>query len=153
MLERARLGMAMFLLNQAMLFLFLIIGFVYFQKPGGHVDVTLGAGGLYTVSLAASSITMWRATVSNARRWLAATIILGCAFLWGEYRSVVPVRDLVPPFFTLAGCHQLHVVVGILLVGIALWDERRSVIVRTVALYWYFVTAVWIAIVAVGFIV
>ena len=164
MLQRARLGMAMFLLNEAVFFLFLIIGFVYFSKSG--LDVTLGAGGLYTVCLAASSITMWRATMSACRDspiavrgWIAATILLGAAFLVGQDgRNHYPQlnRNWESAIFTLVGIHGLHVLVGVLLLGGLLLSragEVKSVAVQTIALYWYFVTAVWIAIVTVGFIV
>jgi len=160
MLRRARLGMAMFLLNEAVFFLFLIIGFVYFHKPETKMTgVSFEAVALYTACLLASSFMMWRAAVSAQQHsapavsfWLAGAILLGAAFLlgqWGEYRSAEPSRELASAFFILTGCHELHVAVGILLLGstfLVQAGEFRSVAVQTVALYWYFVTAVWIAI-------
>ncbi len=142
MLERARLGMAMFLLSQAVFFLFLLIGVVYFRESrAGSISL------LYTACLLASIFTMWRATADNPRQWLVATIFLGGAFLWGEYWSAMPTRSVATALFTLVGCHELYTAVGIVVLGLALW---RSAIVRTVALYWYFVVAVWFAIVAVA---
>jgi heme/copper-type cytochrome/quinol oxidase subunit 3 len=172
MLERARLGMAMFLLNEAVLFFFLITAFVYFRDSGVMItaqSLNFAAAALYTACLAASGFTMWRAAASagrdNARAvraWLGGTILLGAAFLGGQggeyarlfHQSITISRNLFgTTFFTLTGCHGLHVLIGILLLAIALylaspgeWNERRSVAVRTVALYWYFVAAVWIAI-------
>lgn len=162
MLKRARLGMAMFLLTQSVFFLFLLIGFVYFHKPETGIEgVSFGAVAGYTACLLASTFMMWRAAAKAQRHsatavsfWLAGAILLGAAFLWGqwgEYHSAEPTRELASAFFVLMGCHELHVAVGILLLGgVFLFQggEVRSVAVQTVALYWYFVTAVWIAIFA-----
>jgi len=144
--ERARLGMAMFLVSDAVLFLFLIIGVVYFKERAALAS----AGIACTILLAASSITMWRAASGAALRiWLTATILLAAGSLWAQGLGGFPAT---PALLTLLGCHHFHIALGVVLLGIALW-RGSSVIVKTIALYWYFVVAVWIAIVAIRFIV
>ena len=146
MLKRARLGMALFLLSEAVLFFFLITGVVYFKQWGAF----WGGGSLYTILFAVSGITMWRAASGAAARlWLVATILLGLASLSGLSGGLLRVfaeRNQESALFTLFGCHQLHVALGIVLLGIALWCGQ-SVVVKTIALYWYFVVAVWIVII------
>ncbi len=172
MRERARIGMAMFLINEAVLFFLLGAAFVYFRGTSlrvaaGSLDVRVTA--IYTVCLAASSFTMWRAVAAaryerkrDPRPWVAATLVLGSVFLLGqagEYARLGRLKITVSEnlfgttFFTLTGMHGLHVLAGIVLLGILLAiagpadaGERQSVAVETVALYWYFVDLVWIAI-------
>lgn len=159
MLRRARLGMAMFLLSEAVFFLFLIIAFVYFHTSESQIlGVGFQAAASYTGCLLASSFAMWRAA-SNAKRnriaavrwWVGAAILLGVVFLVGQWREFVfgdPGRHLASAFLALMGCHELHAAVGILLLGgIFLFQagEVRSVAVQTVALYWYFVAVVRLA--------
>jgi heme/copper-type cytochrome/quinol oxidase subunit 3 len=57
---------------------------------------------------------------------------------------------------TLTGLHALHVLVGIVMLAILLGlassrrsGDRHAVAVETVALYWYFVDIVWVAIFAI----
>lgn len=172
MLQRARLGMAMFLLNEAVFFFMLIAAFVYFRNASGPEaarNLSLGATAVYTACLAASSFTMWRASVSamsanpaGLRAWLGGTIALGCVFLAGQgfeytrlFQRNITVSQSVfgTTFFTLTGFHGLHVLAGILLLAILLFialtgaaEERQSLAVQTVAMFWHFVDLVWIAI-------
>lgn len=129
--QRARFGMALFLLNQAVLFFMLIAGFVYFRTPA-HLPVAV-----YTACLLASGFALWR-------NWRAATLALGVIFLYGEL-SILRAQ-FATTFFTLTAVHAAHVVVGLVLIGLRPAQAA-------VALYWYFVAAVWIAIVAAASIV
>jgi heme/copper-type cytochrome/quinol oxidase subunit 3 len=155
MLERAKLGMAMLLLSEAVFFLFLIIAFVYFHTSETELTgVNFSSAVLYTAFLAASSFTIWRAAASarGSGLWLSGTILLAAPFLWGQWseiRYAEPGRHLASAFFTLMGCHELHAAIGIVLLGgmfLFPSGERRSVAVKTLALYWYFVTAARVAI-------
>ncbi len=169
MRQRAKLGMAMFLLVEAVFFFMLILAFVYFRGESikaAAASLNLRATAIYTACLIASSFTMWRAKTSAAlarngvRLWLGLTIALGSLFLLGqgsEYlrllrQGVTMSQGLFgTTFFTLTGIHGLHVVAGILLLAIlfgvtAHRGERESVAVETIAMYWYFVDAAWIAI-------
>ncbi|HEV2915996.1 MAG TPA: cytochrome c oxidase subunit 3 [Pyrinomonadaceae bacterium] len=99
------------------------------------------------------------------RRWLMATVALGLAFLatqllaWRElvaqgiYLASNPHSSF---FYLLTGVHGLHLLGGILMLGLLLaraWgsrrrDERTSArqrdSVEAVALYWHFMDGLWI---------
>ena len=160
------MGMALFLLNEAVLFGMLIVAFVYFRAStptAASKNLALPAAGFLTACLIASSFTMWRAAATGARSWIAGTLALGAIFLYGqgvEYlrlfaRRITMSRDeFGTTFFTLTGVHALHVLVGILVLAIFLLLSARESGLRAgrrtaldaVALYWYFVDVVWIVI-------
>jgi cytochrome c oxidase subunit 3 len=165
-MQRARLGMALFLLNEAVLFFMLLVAFVYFRNSTlttASKSLNLFAAAASTACLIASSLTMRRAAVTGARSWIAGTLALGAIFLYGqgvEYlrlfaqRITISRNEFGTTFFTLTGVHALHVLVGILALAVflllnakesGLHAGRRSAL-DAVALYWYFVDAVWIAI-------
>ena len=164
MRQPAKLGMAMFLLNEAVFFFMLIAAFVYFRSagvPAAAANLNLPMSAIYTACLLASSFTMWRSVASGARAWLAGTLVLGAIFLFGqslEYahllrRHVTISQNIFgATFFTLTGIHGLHVLVGLLLLaglfalGGAAFRPAHRMAVETIALYWYFVDAVWLAI-------
>jgi len=155
MRQRARLGMAMFLLSEAVFFFMLIAAFVYFRDARtAAANLRLGATAVYTVCLAASSVTMWRAAESGVRSWLVGTIALGAIFLFGQGREYVRLFHqnvtisqglFGTTFFTLTGFHGLHVLIGIAVLGILLRVGAPAAM-EAAALYWYFVDAIWIAI-------
>lgn len=171
--DENRLAMILFVISEAVFFLFLIIAYVFFhgaEKTGPSAANSLNPWktGAFTVALLSSSFTMWRAEKSYTRgqfhafrNWLAATITLGAIFMFGQgreylglYRANVTVsRNLFgSSFFTLTGFHGLHVILGLiaLLVLFALAFTRserpRESAVRTIALYWHFVDWVWVMI-------
>lgn len=122
--------------------------------------------------LVLSSLTMHVAHLGlrrgNRRRylvWLGATQILGTLFLGGqllEYYEFVVEEGLTlssgfyfSAFYGLTGLHGLHVILGLVLIGIVLlrsvagqYSADRDVSVTTVAMYWHFVDAVWIFLVS-----
>jgi cytochrome c oxidase subunit 3 len=92
--------------------------------------------------------------------WLTMTLILGLAFLFGQwtawkqlaasgfYVSTSPSSSFV---YLLTGTHAVHLIGGVLvlcaagmasLVGISL--VRRSIVVDITAWYWHFMAGVWI---------
>ncbi len=158
MRERARLGMALLLLTDAIFFFFLVLAFVYFRHgslPAAAASLHPRVTGIYTVCLLLSSFCVWRASASTRPRlWLAVTIALGVAFLLGqgsEYlrvlRNTVAISQglFATTFFTIAAIHSLHVLIGILLLAILL-AVNESKATRVIAMYWHFVAAVWLAI-------
>jgi len=162
MRQQARLGMAMFLLSEAVFFFMLIAAFVYFRAASvaTAANLHLGVTAIYTACLLASSFTMWRAAATGLRSWLGLTIVLGGAFLYGqasEYLRLFHQKITISQglfgttFFTLTGMHGLHVVIGIVLLAALLGFERR-IEMDAVALYWYFVDVVWIAIFAIVYV-
>ena len=83
--------------------------------------------------------------------WLGITAALGLVFLAGQgseyvrlfHQGVTMSQGLFgTTFFTLTGVHGLHLIVGLLLLAVV--ADRQ-----VVALYWYFVGAVWLVIFAV----
>ncbi len=126
-----------------------------------------------TVALLVSSLTLHLGHVGLAdgdrRRFLAglaATTLLGATFLVGqalEYREFVVEAGFTlaggafaTAFYGLTGLHGLHVALGVVLLAITLgrasrgaFGPGRDTSVRTVSLYWHFVDAVWLLLVAV----
>lgn len=174
MMQRTKMGMAMFLLSEVPFFLSLILAYVYYagamrNGPNAATSLNLPVTALFTVALLSSSVTLWRAEHSlaqenqrGARVWLTLTIVLGAIFLAGqahEYAALFGKNITVASslfgttFFTLTGFHGLHVLAGLiaLLVLLSLaWGGRlgrkRMLALETVGMYWHFVDGVWIAI-------
>jgi heme/copper-type cytochrome/quinol oxidase subunit 3 len=159
MRQPARLGMALFLLNEAVFFFMLIAAFVYFRQaslPAAAASLKPGVTAIYTVCLLASSFTMWRATAIGSMMWTYATLILGGIFLLGQgneyfrlFRQNVTISQGLfgSTFFTLTGLHGFHVLIGLLLLGVMIAaGEGRSARAGAIALYWHFVDGVWVVI-------
>ena len=136
--RRAELGMAMFLIAEAVFFFLLILAFVYFGAIPRRIAPV---GWFFTSLLLASTLSMWRAASSatgGSRWWRCVTIALGVAFL--VYQTIL-VRNT---FFILAGIHGLHVLAGLIALAIG-----PASALRPIALYWYFFVLVWLVIVLV----
>ncbi len=146
--SRAILGMAMLLLSESVFFFMLILAFIYFRNESlttASTTLRLGTSSVYTLCLLASGFTMWR-------KWLVPTILLGAAFFIGqgsEYLRLVQSGVTIgnglfgTTFFTLTGIHGLHVLLGLLLLRAAFC---KKLALQSIAMFWYFVAAVWIAI-------
>jgi cytochrome c oxidase subunit III len=126
-----------------------------------------------TVILLTSSVTFHVAHRSLKRgrkrqfiALLGLTVLLGVIFLGGQlleyYEFVVAegftIGDGVfaSAFFGLTGLHGLHVTLGVVLLSIVFvrahqghYGPNRDTSVETVGLYWHFVDAVWLFLVAV----
>ena len=99
-------------------------------------------------------------------RRLGLTVLLGAGFLAGQayeyYEFVVAegyaldAGSFASAFYGLTGLHGLHVALGVLLLGIVLargwlldhYASDRTTSVDTVSMYWHFVDAVWLVLVA-----
>lgn len=176
--EPERFGMLLFVISEATFFAFLIIAYVYLHgsmvksRPNATTALDPLRTGLFTVALLGSSFTMARAEKHQAqgrpaqfRRWLAVTVVLGIIFLIGQateylhlYATNVTISRNVfgTAFFTLTGFHGLHVLMGLILLGVLFglalagsFDRPNSRAVRVIALYWHFVDWVWVVIFAV----
>ena len=95
--------------------------------------------------------------------WLWATILLGFAFLGGQYyawRQLRLTNDLSNNisggfFFMLTGVHAVHLMGGLLALlyaGMTVWlrrpPETRRIVVDVTAWYWHFMAVLWIYIFA-----
>jgi cytochrome o ubiquinol oxidase subunit 3 len=105
---------------------------------------------------------------TNSRRYLgtvlgaAATFLLGAAFLTlelREFHSMIAMgataqrSAFLSAFFTLVGCHGLHVTVGLIwlvlmMVQLAMWGFRPIVERRMLcfALFWHALDIIWVMI-------
>lgn len=150
MWTKEKLGMAMLIVAESVFFFMLILAFVYFRdvslKPAS-ASLNIGATSIYTVCLLLSSLALWRGRIAIA-------IAFGGIFLAGQGTEYVRMlrsgitmsHDLFgTTFFTLAGMHGLHVVIGLALL-VAL---RRSL---ASAMFWQFVVAAWVVIFAVVYV-
>ncbi|WP_246985743.1 cytochrome c oxidase subunit 3 [Halorientalis marina] len=123
--------------------------------------------------LVASSVTLHFAHTSleagKRRRFLGllgATLALGVTFVGGQlleyYEFVVEGGFTLTSgvfwsgFYGLTGLHGFHVLVGVVFIGVVFaralrgqYDAERDTSVATASLYWHFVDAVWLFLVAV----
>jgi hypothetical protein len=125
MTKRAELGMALFLIAQTVFFFLLILAAATFRA----IPLLIAPSGWFlTALLVASSISIWRG-------WRWATIGLGAAFLIGQAILFGIVSSM------LTAIHGLFILAG--LMALALVPVSA---LKVMALYWYFFTAVWLAI-------
>jgi cytochrome c oxidase subunit 3 len=171
--EKVRLATLLFIASEAIFFALLIAAYVFYT--GASPDGPNARGvldplktGFYTVCLLSSSVTVYfaeRVQRTNPKRtgiWLGATIVLGLVFLYGEmqeyrkllHENVTVSRNLFgSTYYTLTGFHALHVMVGLILLGIALTAAIRRkpgraqrVSLECISYYWHFVDCVWVAV-------
>jgi len=169
----ARLGMLVFLAFEAMFFAGLLGAYLVFRlgatawPPPGEPYLPIGVTWVNTGILLLSSYAMWRALRAIRRddrdglsRWLLVTALYGVTFLAVQgYEWVRLVRFGLTlssgiygsTFYTLIGCHGLHVLGAViwLLVVLGLsrgprFSARRHVGVQLSAMYWHFVVALWL---------
>jgi len=176
--DPSKLGVAVFLYSEVAFFLTLIIGYVFFhltrtEGPSAAQSLHPLTAGIYTACLLGSSGTfmigeraMRRGNYRGLSAWLAITVALGAIFVLGQGREYLGLyeqdvtlsRNLFgTTFFTLTGFHGLHVIMGVVALGILLAlsvrgeirDTRTAASVEAVGLYWHFVDLVWVVIFAI----
>jgi cytochrome c oxidase subunit 1/cytochrome c oxidase subunit I+III len=177
--ERNKVGVLMFIVSEAGFFGVLILAYLFFnaslQAGPSARDLDLFKTGIFSVCLFASSFTIWRSEVSQAKgnhramsAWLAVTILLGGIFIigqgleyWGLFKSGVTISSnlFATTFFTLTGFHGLHVCVGLIMLlivlGLALagdFKKGHSPALGAVGYYWHFVDVVWVFVLTVVYI-
>jgi heme/copper-type cytochrome/quinol oxidase subunit 3 len=132
-------------------------------------SLEVGRSAIFTLFLLASSVTLSRAEralrISQRRqflRWLCITLVLGFTFLANqafEYsqllRNGVTISSSLfgSTFFTLTGFHGLHVLGGLVVLGVMFvlgktdrLSARRSDAFTAIGYYWHFVDVVWIVV-------
>ncbi len=144
--------------------------------PSGRELFNLRNVGIETACLLLSSFTCGLASIGarmNRGSWfygaMAATCILGAAFLFIEVHEFVgmiaqgagPTRSaFLSAFFTLVGCHGLHVTVGLLwlltMMAQVFAKGYRADILRRVlcfGLFWHTLDIIWVAIFTVVYLI
>lgn len=147
MWQRAKFGMAMLLIAESVFFFMLITAFVVFRAESlqtAAATLNLRFTSIYTACLLISAVAVWRAQA-------VLGVLFGGIFLAGqgtEYARMLHAGITMSQglfgttFFTLAGMHGLHALIGLgLLLGL-----RRS---GAAAMFWQFVVASWLVIFAV----
>jgi len=181
-LDANRVAAWSFIASEAGFFLILIVAYVLFNffeqhgaGPSAASALDVKKTAMFTVCLVGSSFTLHlaerRLRAGDRRgtlRWIGVTIALGLVFIAGQgmeylglFREGVTVSTnlFATTFFTLTGFHGLHVLVGLVALGIVLaramagdFDEetepeaKRSSVLESVGLYWHFVDVVWLAV-------
>jgi heme/copper-type cytochrome/quinol oxidase subunit 3 len=170
-MNRAVLGMVLFIASESVFFLLLLLAYVNFHKTTGATASSLLnpiKTGLFSIALFSSSFTLWLAEMSRKTEsawvglWLFLTILLGATFLTGqglEYTGLLTHNVTISQglfgstFFTLTGFHGLHVLIGLvlllLLLGLVVLGRKTEptlVGIQSIAVYWHFVDAVWLVI-------
>ena len=170
-----KLGIWMFIVADAATFAAMLFAYGYMRVA--NPDWTrpfafwpsIANGIVMTVVLLTSSLTMIAAVLAaqagrktTALRWLGATMLLGTLFAalhlrewismlgegWRPFRNPLGGTPLVgATFFSVTGLHLLHVVAGVIVIGVIALGYRRGRFepghLETVGLYWHFVDLVW----------
>lgn len=168
-------GMVMFVLTEALLFANLIFAYLYVRArstsewpPDGVRPPELALPAVLTVVLVASSVPAQLAgREAHAGRWRRVPVLLlatgasGLVFLGLQAVEYARTSEHLTPRtnaygslqYTITGFHGAHVALG---VGLLLWAAARCwrrpprpAVVESVVLYWHFVDAVWLVILAV----
>ncbi len=171
----ARLGLIFFLVAEAVFFVGLIFvalsvrrGSLAWPPPGANAP-DVGALLINTGAILASGLTMLAGARSmrSGRKgamaaWTIVTGSLGVLFLrgqWVEFQAMGGWRTgdgLYNTLFNvLSGLHGLHVVIGLVLIGVVLFraalgkfSADKHDFVRGAAWFWYLVSTVWLALLA-----
>jgi cytochrome c oxidase subunit III len=167
----AALGAWVALAPIAMLFLAFVSAFIVRRGLGeGWAAVRLPAlVWVNTAVLLTSSFTLELARRASQRGakdagWMGRTVLLGAMFLAGQtvaWKMLLGAGvslGLTPYgsfFYLLTGCHAVHLTGGLLaLAAAALWPRdgarklSRHGAIRVSAIYWHFMTIVWVGILA-----
>lgn len=170
--SNARLGILMLIAAETMLFVGLIGSYLMFRIgsvawPSAHLYLPIGISWLNTAVLVTSGYTMHRA-VHAARAGnhslllprLRVTTLLGILFLSVQgYEWLQLIRDGLTistgiygaTFYTLIGCHALHVLAAVVWLGILLGRAKKHVFLVQIdicRIYWQYVCALWVVLFA-----
>ena len=166
--SNARLGMVMLIAAETMLFVGLIGSYLMFRIgsvawPSAHLYLPIGVTWFNTAVLLLSGYTMQRAVhaarIGNrslSRSRLGITTLLGIAFLSIQgYEWLQLIRDGLTistgiygaTFYTLIGCHALHVLAAVIWLSILLQQTKKQASLPRIEIchmYWHYVCALWV---------
>jgi heme/copper-type cytochrome/quinol oxidase subunit 1 len=173
-LEKNRVGMVALIMTESAFFLMLVLAYLFYNSrpmngPAPAAVLHPWTALFHTFCLMASSLTLWlaerklRASNGLAFRWLLTlTILLGAVFLFGQSREYLQIYNagimvnsnlFATTFFTLTGFHGLHVLAGVVALGILMalalagdFKQGRIEAAASIGLYWHFVDVVWLVV-------
>lgn len=160
-----RLGLWLFILSEAMIFVALLVTRFVLQGSSRPEELNQFVGLVATSILLVSSLTAYRAEGAIAHndrqgflRFTLATIGLGLLFLvgvgfeWSEaFKHFPPETGFGTVFFTMTGMHALHVLSGLVMLFLIYRRGRQGQYSaenhwgpEAVVKYWHFVDVVWV---------
>ena len=161
-----RLGLWLFFLSETFLFGALIATRYYLHSTDRPEDLNQILGLVITVVLLLSSFTAYRAETASEHGeyrsfilYMAATILLGLLFVvgvgieWYEaFLHFPPSTGFGTVFFATTGIHAAHVISGIIILALVLYQGRRAGNygpgnywgVEGSVKYWHFVDVAWV---------
>ena len=164
--DKATLATLIFLGTEIMFFAGLISSFLILRAgtsswpPPGQPRYPILITGFNTLFLLVSGATMFRAVKAaqghRRKRWLLATFGFGTLFLgiqgveWVklvEYGMTFTSSIYGGLFYTLIGCHALHLVIALVILIFVIFRSgfgtRNQPLLSLCSLYWYFVVGIW----------
>jgi cytochrome c oxidase subunit III len=177
---RGVVAMSCLITAESSIFTIFVVAYLYYlgrdvQGPTPKDVLTVPI--FYTVCLLSSSFFIWlaehaieHARMAAFRLWWAVTILLGMIFLYGTatewYKLIVHDHLTISTnlfgstYYSLVGLHATHVVVGLIMMLFVLAFSLAGAVrpehayrVKTLALYWHFVDAVWVVVFTVVYVV
>lgn len=171
-INKALLGLLMFLGTEVMFFAGLISAFIILRAgsvtwpPPDQPRIPIEVTGINTLFLIFSGYTMYRAVKAirqgNSQtliKWLSSTAVLGAIFLtiqgseWirlVNYGLTFASSIYGGTFYTLIGCHGLHVLMAMIFLLFVLkkavssyYSLHEHTGVVLCGMYWYFVVGIW----------
>lgn len=171
-INKALLGLLMFIGSEIMFFGGLISSFLILRAgtvswpPVDQPRLPIQVTGLNTLFLLFSGYTMYRAVKAIRRgnlsvlvKWLSATAVLGAIFLTVQgyewirlvsYGLTFTSSVYGGTFYTLIGCHALHVLGAMIFLLLVLrkavsreYSSHEHISVALSGVYWYFVVGIW----------
>jgi heme/copper-type cytochrome/quinol oxidase subunit 3 len=180
-LDTRKLAFWTFLGSECLLFGTLIATYLVYEgrsvsgpTPAEILDIPLTSISTFDLLMSSLAMVLALAAVARgdkvwARVWLATTAILGLVFLgFQAYEFTTFVHEGLTittnlfgsTFFTLTGCHGLHVLVGVIWLSTLLilsfrnkLGPEKAMNVEIAGLYWHFVDVVWIVIFTVVYLI
>ena len=160
-----RLGMWWFLASEAAIFAGMLVVYLVNHRPDWAAEShalqrDLGAVGMAVLlascgTMAQAAAAARRGARRTVRNWLAATFVLGVAYLactGMEYARALAeghglgTHRFWAHWFLMTGVHAVHVLAGVLAMASLLLVDRRGTNhgrAGTLALYWLFLGLVW----------
>ena len=167
----SKMGLWLFLFTEILLFIYP----EGFAAAAAELDVLMGA--VNTVILLTSSLTVVLGIVALQKNnkklslfFMWITVICGILFLvnkyfeWGAkfHHGIYPKGPALQEmsegevmyfglYYVMTGLHGLHIVVGLIFIGVVMWQIKKDVLTSTnfqrmenAGLYWHLVDIIWI---------
>ena len=163
-------GFIIFLCSESIIFLAFFVGYAVLKitapvwYPDGITGIEVKMPFINTIILVSSSFVIYFAEKSLHKKNLwgfrliwSLTMLMGSYFVYGQYIEWSELSFSLQSgvfggmFYLLTGFHGLHVITGILLMGIMLFRSflpnnynGGEMGVESVSLFWHFVDVIWI---------